>query len=226
MILKSSENLFNSVTVTSAGIEAQICKFSLTFSQTRNGKTEWRLKLPVFTRSFHKYIKAKNSVPSQNDYWIFYTCENKEYLSGLNLSQEEKTGVKARVFRAYPSLVRDFHFGLYIKEKNIFKTVFYNEILDIEYGIDLVVENAAGEKTGLIFFTKTKAAEHARNVKKLRPKKKAGFVCHEIPIDFCGSKVCGDFFLYSEREINTIMEKISPGQFPPVFSSWKGPFPL
>lgn len=202
-------NLFEIISLTSQEVEAQIQNYKLVFDQTRNEKVEWGLKLPMFVPSFYKFIKTKKLVPSQNDYWLFYVSENKDYLTDLKLTREEKIGVRARVFRTYPSLVRDLHFGLQMKENNIFRSVFYNEILDIEYGVDLVVENINGILLGLNLFTKTKAAEHARIVKEFRPKKPIDFACCEIPIIFKGSKKCGDFFLYSDREINFITEKIN-----------------
>ncbi|MCL1932409.1 MAG: hypothetical protein FWF53_01145 [Candidatus Azobacteroides sp.] len=202
------KNCFDGIKLTYTDVEEQIEAYELVFDQTRNEKVEWRLKLPMFVPPFYGYIKSRNSVPKQDDYWRFYVSENKDYLTSLNLSKEEKTGVRARVFRAYPSLVRDLHFGLYIKGNHFFRSVFYNEFLDIEYGIDLVVENINGVKIGLNLFAETKAAKEARTIKKRRPKKSVNFDCYDIPIDFTGSKRCGDFFLYSEREIKTIVEKI------------------
>ena len=202
------KNCFDVITFTYKDVEKQIKPYELVFDQTRNEKVEWRLKLPMFVPPFYGYIKSRNSIPKQNDYWRFYVSENKNYLTNLNLSEEEKIGVRARVFRTYPSLVRDLHFGLYIKENHFFRSVFYNEFLDIEYGIDLIVENADGVKIGLNLFTETKAAKDARTIKKHRLKKSVNFDCYDIPIDFTGSKRCGRFFLYSEREIKTIVEKI------------------
>ena len=202
------ENCFDLIKFTCKDVEEQIKTYQLVFDQTRNEKVEWRLKLPMFVPSFYNYVKSKNSIPNQNDYWRFYVSENKNYLTSLNLSKEEKIGVKARVFRSYPSLVRDLHFGLYIKKNNFFRSVFHNDFYDIEYGIDLIIENDDGAKIGLNLFTNTKAAQYARTIKKYRPKKSVDFACYEIPISFIGSKRCGDFFLYSEREIIMIVEKI------------------
>lgn len=201
-------NLFDEITLTSTAIEKQICNFSMKFEQVRNEKIEWQIKLPMFVIAFYNYIITKNSIPSQDDYLQFYVSENKEYLTNLNLTMEEKIGVRARVYRTYPSLIRDLHFGLYLKERNCFSSVFYNVILDIEYGIDLLIQKPNGVFIGLNLFTKTKAAEHARAVKEFRAKKAFDYTCYEIPIDFRGSKVCGNYFLYSEREIGTIVDKI------------------
>ena len=201
-------NCFDAIKLTYKDVENQLRTYPLTFDRTRNKKVEWQLKLPMFVVPFYNYVKSRNTIPNQKDFWLFYVSENKDYLTSLNLTTEEKIGVRARIFRTYPSLVRDLHFGLYIKENNFFHSVFYNEFLDIKYGIDLVIENTAGIKIGLNLFTKTRTAEFARTVKKYRPKRSVNFDCYEIPIDFMGSKRCGDFFLYSEREIQSIVEII------------------
>lgn len=73
----------------------------------------------------------------------------------------------------------------------------------------LYFENWQNSKAnGLNLFTNTKAALHARVKKEYRPKKPVNFKCIEIPIEFRGRKVCGDFFLYSEREIEIIKQEI------------------
>jgi hypothetical protein len=115
--------------------------------------------------------------------------------------------LKARIFRTYPSLVRDLHLGVLLKESRAFDDVFYNEIMDIQYGIDLVVLKN-GVQLGLCLFTNTQIAFKARAKKEYRLKKPVNFKCIEIPIQFRGSKVCGDFFLYSEREIDMITREI------------------
>jgi hypothetical protein len=112
-------------------------------------------------------------------------------------------GIRARSFRAYTSLVRDVHFGTLIREDSYFDGVFYNEILDTEYGIDLVVLKNQ-KLVGINLFTNTKNSIIAREKKQYRPKKPTDIICYEIPIEFKGSKECGDFFLYSEREIEQV----------------------
>jgi hypothetical protein len=208
MTIDDLGNFFDLISLSYKDVEGQIAGFQLIFDQTRNQKVEWAIKLPMFVPSFYEFVKANNTVPSQNEYWAFYVEKNRDYLVNLNLSQEEKNGVRARVFRTYPSLVRDLHFGLYLKDNNLFSTVFYNEVLDIEYGIDLVVE-LMGERVGLNLFAKTKTATFARTVKRFRPKKAVDFPCFEIPVDFRGSKTCGRFFLYSDREVASIVNKIN-----------------
>ena len=202
------DNLLEQIGFSADEVESQIKDYKLVFDATRNEKVEWHLKLPLFVPPFYMFVKTRGFVPDQNDYWHFYVSENRERLQSFGLTHDEKLGVRARVFRTYPSMVRDLHFGLFIKNRGFFRKVFYNEILDVEYGIDLAIETDSGTKIGLNLFTRTTIAQHAREVKEFRPKKQINMPCYEIPIDFKGGKSCGDFFLYSEREIAHIVEKI------------------
>ena len=209
MTIDNLDNFLDLTAFSSEELETQISGYNLSFLQYRNYKIEWEEKLPLFVPAFYDCIKKGGIVPTQNDYWLFYVSENMEELKSKNYKQEEKEGIKGRVYRTYPSLVRDLHFGLYLKEKKYFNSVFYNVTLDIEYGIDLAVETRKGTKIGFNLFTQTKAAEYARFLKSYRPKKPVGFACYEIPLDFNNCKKCGDFFLYSEREISAFINAVN-----------------
>ena len=65
--------------------------------------------LPSAEELIHVYFK-KHMSDETEDTIQFYG--NKQYFS--------KEGVKARIFRAYPSLLRDFHFFLSCKENKAF----------------------------------------------------------------------------------------------------------
>lgn len=207
MIINGHENTLERILLTSQEVEDIIINHKLRFFAIRNKKIEWGMNLPMFVPVFYNLLINSNSIPSQDQFWNSYISSNGFFFNNTRLSDEQMFGLKARVFRTYPSLVRDTHFGLILKEDSFFDEVYYNEILDIEYGIDLVVMKNQ-RMLGLNLFTNTEAAINARNVKQFRPKKPVNFKCIEIPIDFKGSKICGDFFLYSDREINEIKQRI------------------
>ena len=69
----------------------------------------------------------------------------KEILSTeANDKEDIVRGIKARLFRSYPSLVRDLHFCLFLKEraKNDARVI-YNIQIDTEIGIDILVEQGS-----------------------------------------------------------------------------------
>jgi len=208
MSIENLENLLDMINFTYEELEMQISRYKLCFSDYRNDKIEWEEKLPLFVPSFYNYIKKYGCVPAQENYYEFYFLENNDKIKSKKFTSEEIEGIKARIYRTYPSLVRDLHFGLFLKDKKYFNSVFYNVILDIEYGVDLAVTTNEGIKLGFNLFTKTKAAEYARSVKVYRPKKSVGFACYEIPLDLKNCKKCGDFFLYSEKEALAIIDAV------------------
>ena len=164
---------------------------------------EFGVKIPMFVSSFYFYLLKENKIPNQQEFWDNYIFINHDFFKNENFSETEMYGLKARAFRAYTSLIRDVHFGTLLRDDSYFDGVFYNETLDTEYGIDLVVSKQQ-KLIGLNLFTNTRNANIAREKKQYRPKKPTDITCFEMPIDFNGSKECGDFFLYSEREIEKV----------------------
>jgi hypothetical protein len=207
MLVDGLANTFDHIRFNEEDVENQISTYKLVFLHNRNRFIEWNVRLPMFVTSFYQYVLEKQAVPKQDEYWKFYLTDNTAYFSEASFLKEHMDGLQARVYRTYPSLVRDLHFGLMLKNSGIFKDVFFNEIMDIEYGIDLVVF-IKGRPIGLKLYTDTRNALHAREVKNYRPKKTVNFKCIELPINFRGSKTCGMFFLYSDREIDLVNEAI------------------
>jgi hypothetical protein len=119
-------------------------------------------------------------------------------------------GLQARVYRTYPSLIRDLHFCLFMKEKALLRSnaiVIYNIDLDIEEGIDILLE-FKDKLYGINLYTNTSRAIHARTLKSKRhnPFQNVNYV--ELPVPFKGSKEVGQFFLYGERELNGLRNLI------------------
>lgn len=200
-------NTLDGVWLSSKQIEEQIKDYKLTFMQLRVPEIEYGIRVPIFVYPFYSFVLREDRVPTQDEYWREYCSKNKEFLNKLKLTTQQKLGLKARVFRTYPSLVRDIHMGAIMRECKDFDDIFYNETLDVEYGIDLVVVKN-NKSLGLNLFTNTKNSIEAREKKQYRPKKPIDLYCIELPIDFRGSKTCGDFFLYSDKEVFKIKEII------------------
>jgi hypothetical protein len=197
------ENNLDNIFLSSKEIEDQIINYKLQSIKLRDRKMEFGVKIPMFVTSFYFYILKENKIPNQKEFWNNYLLINDNFFQKENFTESEMHGLQARAFRAYTSLVRDVHFGALLRDDGYFDGVFYNVILDTDYGIDLVVSKDT-KIIGLNLFTNTKNANIAREKKQYRPKKPTDIMCYEIPIDFKGSKECGDFFLYSEREIEKV----------------------
>ena len=203
MTINSLGNTLSRITLSHEEIERQIADYELIFKDYRNSDIEWRISLPVFVTAFYDFIIKFGKIPTQFDFYKYYCESNKDAILELDLTKLQIRGLKARIYRTYPSFVRDVHFGMYLKYSGMFDDVFYNEVLDVEYGIDLVVKQN-NKVAGLCLFTKTDNAQYARNKKEFRQKKHFEYECIEVPIDFKKCKKCGMFFLYGETEMREI----------------------
>ncbi|MCP4649616.1 MAG: TaqI family restriction endonuclease [PVC group bacterium] len=201
-------NKLDLIKLTSMEIEDQISNYTLTFIQVRRNDVEWGMKFPMFVISFYSFLIQKGNMPSQDDFWEHYLAENSRWFDSAGLTSEQKEGLKARVFRTYPSLVRDIHFCLLLKEGNLFAVVLYNEKLDIENGIDLIVEKN-GRFFAVNLFTDTRRAYMGRTKKHHRHEKLGDLYYIDLPVQFKGSKQCGDFFLYGEREREELLKRVN-----------------
>jgi len=206
-ILEKFPNKLDEIKLSFQAIEGQIATFSLDFPQIRRSDVEWGMKFPFFVPPFYKFLLTNEKIPKQEEYCNYYFSENSSWFHSNGLSDDQLEGLKARLYRTYPSLVRDVHFGIFIKESKLFEPVLYNESLDIEHGIDFIIGDN-GKLFAVNLFTETRIGRLGRKKKAFRHKKINGLIYIELPVAFQGSKKCGQFFLYREREINNLREVV------------------
>lgn len=162
----------------------------------------------MFVDSFYDYVVRLQSIPNQEEAFEYYRDFNKLFFTNLN-RRDLESGIRARAYRTYPSLVRDIHFNKYIEEKLGAKCqIIYNTRLDIEEGIDLMIITSKG-KYGISFFTKTHRAYTGRIAKLNRhiPFDNVKYI--EMPLEFQGSVNAGDFFLYGQKEFDELYNMLS-----------------
>lgn len=205
--INSYPNLLDHLKLTSSQVCSIIATYTLFFPQVRNDKAEWRIAFPMFLTPFYKYVYNTNSVLDQNDFYNYYLSENKFFFVANKFDLEILEGLKARIYRTYPSLVRDLHFSLFVNEKFEEARVIYNRKLDVEEGIDLLIK-LKDKFYAINLFTDTTRAHIGREIKKSRhtPFENVQYV--ELPVKFNGSFICGNFFLYGEAELNEIKKII------------------
>lgn len=201
-------NLLPHIHLTSDDIREAITDYKLTFYKERNQEVEWRIKLPMFVDAFYDFILKRHSVPDQETSFRYYLELNKSFFDNLKRPDLE-SGIRARAFRTYPSLVRDVYFNKYIDERIGTKcTVLYNTKLDIEEGIDLMIVTNRNNY-GVCFFTKTNRAYKGRIAKTTRHTLFDNVKYVEMPMEFKGSVEAGDFFLYGEKEFHELYNTLS-----------------
>ena len=189
--------------LSSTDIESQIKSYALEFSQIRNQEVEWKMKFPIFLTSFYTYIYNKQTIPTQEEFWNAYLIVNKAWFSEYYLDKNKQEALRARVFRTYPSLIRDLHFSKLASERLRDCAVSYNTRLDVEQGIDLVIHQK-NMLYGFNLFTQTKRAFQGRNKKVNRHDAFGNVSYHDIPVDFAECKKVGNFFLYGLTEIDIV----------------------
>jgi hypothetical protein len=204
--IKEFDSFFNHVDISSKIIEEQIVDFKLTFSSVRNQFVEWKLRLPTFLDSFYRFIYKNKRIPTQEEFWVAYQEDNVTFFTSNNFDNEIMIAIKARVYRTHPSFVRDIHFTCYVRER-INGNVVYNRKLDVNHGIDMLIEYK--EKLfGVNLYTATKISVGTRGDKQNRHEKHDNVNSIELPIEFKGSNICGDFFLYGEKEYNKLINEL------------------
>lgn len=113
-------------------------------------------------------------------------------------------GVKARVFRTYPSLLRDFHFYILCYDSKLFDKVEYSFLTDIKEGIDLMIEYK-GVNFAISLFVDTKRSKEYKK-KKYKRHDYSNFkeICIAInPFD--RKNYIGDYALYRKHHIQEML---------------------
>jgi hypothetical protein len=193
--------------ISSKEIENEILSFKLIFLKTRNQKAEWGIRFPTFLDSFYKYIYNNKKLPSQDDFLNYYLSNNKKWFIENSLKNDVMLGLKARIYRTYPSLIRDLHFSKLLSETTENYEIIYNTNLDVKEGIDLLVI-ANNINIAVNLYTKTKRAFVGRSKKENRHNLYDNITYIELPVEFNGSVKIGDFFLYGNREIIELESEI------------------
>lgn len=205
--VNSYPNLLDNLRLTSSEVCKIIESYNLSFPQVRNDKAEWKIAFPMFLTPFYKYVYNNNGVLKQDEFYNYYISENKAYFDAISFEPEILEGLKARIYRTYPSLVRDLHFSLFVKENIKEAQIVYNRKLDVEEGIDLLIK-LKDILYAINLFTDTTRAHIGREKKVFRhtPFENVKYV--ELPVNFKGSLKCGNFFLYGDAELNLIKKII------------------
>jgi len=207
LIISKYHNFLDYSSLTSEQIFSMLMKHSLAFIQVRNKKVEWGMNFPMFIKPFYDLVYKQQTIPSQIDYFEYYLKKNSPFFKNLNLDEQMMLGLKARIFRTYPSLVRDIHFATLLKERLTRIGVFYNTQLDIQNDIDtLLIVNK--KFYSLSLFTDTVNGRKARDKKRFRHTRFSNVSYIELPVEFKGSTQCGDFFLYGNRELDLVKNQL------------------
>lgn len=189
-------------------LEYNLSKYPLTFHDSKSDYVEnYNFEPNYFVTSFYKFIDLKGRIPSQSEFAKYYIDSNLDFLKKgfLETTLDSKkllTNLVYRLFRSYPSFIRDYHFYLYLKEYSEM-SVYYDVNLDVFKGIDLLLDS----KYAIHLFIDTPRANEYR-LKKTSRHFEDSYEHLNISASFKSNQI-GDFFLYGEKEYFEILRGIT-----------------
>jgi len=208
--LETYKNQIDLISIPSEKIEKQIQNLKVRFLPNKSKKIEDKVKIPSFVKVFLYYINKKNKLPTQEEFaklFLQATTKNDKYYTPKNF--EEKKALKARIYRVYPSLIRELHFIRKIYEDDFFEETIYNFELDLRKGFDLVVKTGK-VYYGLKIFVSTRRSHMYLDKKKYRQDNDVELYKLNVPFNFKDrpKNNKSDIFLYEDEDIKNIYGQI------------------
>jgi hypothetical protein len=204
-------NYLDKIKIPHQQIEKELKKQKLVFYSHKESYVEnFNFDPHYFIYSFYDFLIKKNKIPSQKEFAEYYIKENFLFLkkSFLNHPKLKKDylikNLVYRLYRTFPSFIRDLHFSIYLKDKLLGRNIYYNPYIDVMNGIDILIDS----KYAIHLYTDTKRARYYRN-KKYNRHEKDEYIHLNIPIRFSHCYKCGDFFLYKNKEAEVLVKELN-----------------
>ena len=209
MIFKEQDypNFLNYNSITLYELESFLQSYTFINIKLRHNVIEWKMNLPMFLYPFYDYIYFYKKIPTQQEFYEYYLIKNKNYFTKNPLTLDLNRGLQARMYRLYPSLIRDMHFSLFLNFQFGFSNVIYNRKLDVGSGIDVMIKYL-DKFYAINLYTKTNIAVDVRESKKRRHSIFDNVQYVELPLQLKTCAKIGNFFVYRENEFNELMSLI------------------
>lgn len=212
-------NMLDVIKLTSDHISEMIKDFTFTnLKEYENNEIEKHNDFPRFIDVFYKYVYKHSKIPTQEEFFDIYVAENKVELNMMfnshNWGLTEKLGLKHRIYKIYPSFIRDLHASFLFKEKttkhfgdNRVKVI-YNRELDNKENIDVLIVKD-DKYFGLKLLTSTPKANKYKNEKFGRhnePFENVEYI--DVPLSFNTCPKSGEIYLYGNDNHIHVMNYI------------------
>ncbi|BBW98993.1 hypothetical protein [Geobacillus subterraneus] len=170
-------------------------------------------QLPPIAKTFYELMATQ--LPKPEEVMKYYLLEHfwfsKQDPHRIFFESEQKwystKGVLARIYRTYPSLMRDFHFFLLCSEYGEFDRVRYSLRQDVSLGVDLLV-SYQGQDYAVSLYVDTKRGTSFKK-KKYRRHKRLTIPEICLPIDpFDEKRRVGQFALYQANDLELLLRQI------------------
>lgn len=168
-------------------------------------------KIPQINKVFYQYL-FYFGLPTPEELIQAYFKKHKLHETKTHIKFKgdnryySKEGVVGRIYRTYPSLIRDLHFYLLCQESNRFDDVSYS-LQDDMNGIDLKI-TYKGQEFAVALFVST---QRSKMYKELKYNRHEELSIPEICIEMGLSKeknFVGDYALYQKTHLNYLTAKM------------------
>jgi len=198
-----------SLNLSISDVEGQIAQLGYSGAGlTKDFRVE-NAKIPPFIQVFYYLVFKNLEIPSEdllfNTYveWVGGVKNDIMRIGNLELNLE---GVRNRMLRTYPSLIRDFHFYIMLNKSQLFESVEYSLFTDYSNGIDLTLSYNK-QVYALAIAIETKRASEYLLVKEDRHDYgNVNKLVLSVPFDEL-SKV-GQIYLLTELHVKSIINQI------------------
>ena len=174
-------------------------------------------RIPTIAQSFYEALVYDGRILTQKAFANYYFKKNCVSISdqlftfrpnkigGYNTPKKSfhKISLQSRLYRAYPSLIRDFHFFLLCNTSKKFDDVKFSLKEDFSSGCDLTVIIDQKEIKARLFITTKRSLEFLN--KKHRLHDFEGIFV-DLPLDMSKAKSIGDFKVYDNTHVNMLLK--------------------
>jgi hypothetical protein len=165
---------------------------------------------PSFVNFFYKTTVLQNKLLSHFEYAQVYIDKFFEIKNENELIYKNKVysrdGLLWHIYRTYPSLIRDFHFYLFLNTDSFFEFVKYTTEDDLRKKIDITVSVNSVEYYLRLFVNTKKSNEYYKN----KNSKVDNANVIDVGLDLNDAyKTKNNYVLYSRKYINRIKEEIT-----------------
>jgi hypothetical protein len=182
-------------------LESFMAKQTLKFFRKDERKAIENGKMPVLSQHFDTY----GPFISQEQFWQSYFSEHEPHLAAFADTAELMAACRARAYRAYPSLMREHHLYLSVRDRLDYEWVERNSRLDMA-GIDLLIV-ANAQAFGVHAYIDSAESNYYRARKGKRYRKIGHTV--ELALDRKTAPSIGQFQVYGADHLAQLQAEIA-----------------
>jgi len=195
---------------TAGDFENEIRDLDYNGNGLKKDKAVENANIPNFAQVFYYKIYSRLAIPTQEEflktYFDSFVMERKNGNILIENSWYSEEGVKSRMLRTYPSLIRDFHFYLLAENSEKFDQVRFSLYRDVAKGLDLEVKYK-GHFFYISLYIDTKRSREFK-IKKGDRHDYSQVVEIEMPVKFRELREVGRFYLLGKEHVKLLIERI------------------